>query len=62
MLANAQTAQRSRRLAESIQRNLLTMRPARAGLEICARYRPAQIDSELGRGTTVTVELARSRK
>ena len=48
VLANAQPAQRSRRLAESVQRSLLSMRPPRPGLDVRARYRPAQIDNEVG--------------
>lgn len=48
VLDSARTAQRARRLAESMQRSLLAVAPSRPPLQISTRYRPAQVDNEVG--------------
>jgi serine phosphatase RsbU (regulator of sigma subunit) len=48
VLDSARAAQHSRRLAESIQRSVLAVSPPPAGLEVATRYRPANVDREVG--------------
>ncbi|WP_375475825.1 SpoIIE family protein phosphatase [uncultured Jatrophihabitans sp.] len=48
VLDGARAAHRARRLAESVQRSVLATPPAGPGLEVRTRYRPAQLDHEVG--------------
>jgi serine phosphatase RsbU (regulator of sigma subunit)/anti-sigma regulatory factor (Ser/Thr protein kinase) len=48
VLDAARAAHRSRRLAESMQRSLLALPAGGPGLQIRTRYRPAQLDHEVG--------------
>jgi PAS domain S-box-containing protein len=48
VLDSARAALHSRRLAESIQRSVLAVSPSRSDLEIATRYRPANVDREVG--------------
>jgi serine phosphatase RsbU (regulator of sigma subunit) len=48
VLDSARAAQHARRLAESVQRGVLAIPPPPANLEIATRYRPANMDREVG--------------